>query len=232
MSPQDFYIPDSFLESIQQIVDLMDPILESLQLIQDDAVKNISDAYTKALIPALKSVHQDIQIPPQFFESINFCVNNLLPEDASVKLDVNHFISTCTPHLESLSLNETAEINHVSNDYVTVSEDSVREYNFPESIAVPIGNRRIRIKTETFISIIALLISAITLFSPQKDTSAEENNKVLYQILNTMDASHSSQQEFIATFKEWLEKQDSESHDTSVQLPDSELSQGNTELTE
>ena len=216
MSNQDFYIPDSFLESIQQIVDLMNPLLESFQLIQEDAIKNISDAYTKALIPALKNVRQDVQIPPQFFESLNFCMSNILPKDASVKLDVNHFTSVCTPQLVNLIQHKTIETDYASDDYVTISKDSVREYNFPESIAI-----------------LSFLFSIILALLPlQKDTSAEDSNKVLHQILNTVDASHSSQQDFIMTFKEWLEKQDSESHDTSVQLPDSKLSQGNTGLTE
>ena len=149
MSNQDFYIPDSFLESIQQIVDLMNPLLESFQLIQEDAIKNISDAYTKALIPALKNVRQDVQIPPQFFESLNFCMSNILPKDASVKLDVNHFTSVCTPQLVNLIQHKTIETDYASDDYVTISKDSVREYNFPESIAIPIGNCRIRIKTDT-----------------------------------------------------------------------------------
>ena len=233
MSNQDFYIPDSFLESIQQIVDLMNPLLESFQLIQEDAIKNISDAYTKALIPALKNVRQDVQIPPQFFESLNFCMSNILPKDASVKLDVNHFTSVCTPQLVNLIQHKTIETDYASDDYVTISKDSVREYNFPESIAIPIGNCRIRIKTDTFIAILSFLFSIILALLPlQKVTSAEDSNKVLHQILNTVDASHSSQQDFIMTFKEWLEKQDSESHDTSVQLPDSKLSQGNTGLTE
>ena len=44
------------------------------------------------------------------------------------------------------------------DDYVTIDEDSVQELNIPETIAVPVGNKRIRIKTDLFLTLFDLIV--------------------------------------------------------------------------
>lgn len=132
------------------------------------------------------------------------------------------------------------------DDFVTVDESSVKEYEIPDTIAIPIGNKRVRIKTEFFVS---LLVTIILWFSSamidsykesrssqdeteyrneqlrieKEQLSEEEKQSQIHQIeiqilndlLQSVDASNSTQTELIHNLKESV--QDQNSHEAEVQ---------------
>lgn len=100
------------------------------------------------------------------------------------------------------------------NDYVTIDEDSVQELNIPETIAVPIGNKRIRIKTDLFLTLLMTILFGLagciqTTYYEEKSLAAEqkyqdaqlkleeERNQILRNHLESIDLSACSQNDSI-----------------------------------
>lgn len=122
------------------------------------------------------------------------------------------------------------------DDYVAVDKSVVKEYNIPDSIAIPIGHNRIKIKTSDFIALIALIsqfIFAIISLIPSvpteietKQIQAEEaqilllesQNQMLCDLFHNIDLSSSSQAEFLHSLKESVEAQGSAISDLEESL--------------
>lgn len=106
------------------------------------------------------------------------------------------------------------------DDYVTIEKDAIKEWEIPETIAIPVGKNKVRMKTSDFLAllglIISIIISIVTIVSEQtnqledaqttqhlmeieeKQTQLEqEQNELLQNFLNSVDASMSSQAEAI-----------------------------------
>ncbi len=111
--------------------------------------------------------------------------------------------------------------DHTENDYVTVREDCIKEFDVPDVIAIPIGNNRIRIKTSIFVAIFIPIIIAVFNLVVDKFTEAKINtsetcyqderllierkeNQFLLDLISSIDASASSQLEAITEIKESL----------------------------
>lgn len=97
------------------------------------------------------------------------------------------------------------------DDYVVIPEKSVKEINIPDTIAIPIGNSRIRISTANFIALIGLIITifmfvsdrieseqstrASAAFYAEQNRLAKERNQYLQELLESADYSNSSLRE-------------------------------------
>ena len=138
---------------------------------------------------------------------------------------------------ELFSLEENVNVADF-DDYITVDEDPIREFEIPEAVAIPIGHNRLKIKTDFFIALMGIIISAIislsALIADQIESNSvesttqqeeeiqlmQEQNQILYQLLISVDSSMSSQTGAIEDLKESLQAPDSDSPD-SVEFPDS-----------
>lgn len=118
-----------------------------------------------------------------------------------------------------------------SEDFVTLNKPEIKELTVPETIAVPIGNKRIRMSTNMLIAIIGSIL--LPLFFHLTDTiislhqsaaeakleqqrleiEQERNNlirernelyKQCYNLFQSLDSSQSSQSESIESWKESL----------------------------
>lgn len=97
------------------------------------------------------------------------------------------------------------------DDYVVIPEKSVKEINIPDTIAIPIGNSRMRISTANFIALIGLIITifmfisdrieseqstrASAAFYAEQNRLAKERNQYLQELLESADYSNSSLRE-------------------------------------
>lgn len=139
------------------------------------------------------------------------------------------------------------------DDFVTVDEVAVKEYEVPDSIAIPIGHGRTKMKTSDFIALLSLisqLILAIIGLLPSAPTEAEtkqiqveeaqivlleSQNQMLWNLLHDIDTASSSQAEFLQSLKESVEAQNTaisgleESLDSIQQSLDSMSESENTE---
>lgn len=129
-------------------------------------------------------------------------------------LSSSTFISSCAE-----LVNNTANLgdnNYDESDYVIVDEHPIKEICIPDSLAVPIGKYRVKIKTDQFIAIIFGILSLIVSFmsfisaSPDTDQRQEEQiyiqtqqwqNQILNRLLDSIDASFSSQAKAIEALR-------------------------------
>lgn len=107
------------------------------------------------------------------------------------------------------------------DDYVTIAEDPIKEFNVPDTVAIRLGNNRIRMRTDIFISLIGILISIIIALSGSGNQQVQEQNQILYDILESIDSSNSSQKEYFEDIHSALEYQNQtleqpESHPDTV----------------
>lgn len=139
------------------------------------------------------------------------------------------------------------------DDFVTADESVAKEYKVPDSIAIPIGHNKIKMKTSDFIALIALIsqfIFAIISSFPSTPTETEvkqiqaeeaqillleSQNQMLRNLFHNIDLSSSSQAKFLQSLKESVEVQNSaisdleESLDLIQQSLDNMSEPGNTE---
>lgn len=140
-----------------------------------------------------------------------------------------------------------------SNDYVIIDEPAVKEFELPDTVAIPIGKNKIRMKTDIFISLLGLIISAIFtlfMFSLERLDTAEDiksqeayrenqllknQNLILYNLLSSVDTSASNQAKVIEDLKESVQAQNlqlsdlKESLDSCPQSTDKMNESANTE---
>lgn len=112
-----------------------------------------------------------------------------------------------------------------TEDYVTLDESNANEWNIPETIAIPIGNSRVRMKTSDFIQFLAIIVTTLTFIvsfvferldsaadaettqqlielEQERNEIEKERNQILYEFLSSIDTSESSQAETIEELKE------------------------------
>lgn len=121
------------------------------------------------------------------------------------------------------------------DDFVTFDEEPIKEWNVPDSLAIPIGHNRIRMKTELFITLIGIIIPIFLEFAgfivdlnaassaakteTQRIEIEEKRNELIQEsnqlfsryldIIGSTDESHSSKADQIESWKESLLKSDS-----------------------
>lgn len=102
------------------------------------------------------------------------------------------------------------------DDYVTADESLVKEFDLTKPISIPTGNKRIKITTSDFIALLALILSILTCVKSEISASADatqvqqiieteqernqieqERNEILYDFLDSVDTSNSSDSESV-----------------------------------
>ena len=132
-----------------------------------------------------------------------------------------------------------------SEDFVTLNEPEIKEFTIPETIAVPIGNKRIKMSTNMLIAIIGSILlpfffwlsnaiidlhqsAAETKLEQQRLEIEQERNELIrqgnelykqcYDILQSVDSSQSSQSETIESWKEFLPATDLSPEESDLSL--------------
>lgn len=170
--------------------------------------------------------------------SSNFVITSELQEAlGSLVSTANSLISESVISASKSFIEELASSSpDLSDDYVTFNKPEIIELTLPDSIAIPLGNKRIRMSTSIFIAIISTILlpilfhlsdsivnlhqSVIEAENEQKRLELEqERNDLLYEgnqlykqwldAFQSLDSSHSSQSESIELLKESLPPIDS-----------------------
>lgn len=116
-------------------------------------------------------------------------------------------ISTSNKFIKEVLKDFPTSSSFVSDeDCVTVDEAVIKEYELPETIAIPIGHNRVKIKFDTLLAIIAIIIS---LFSSKPSATEQEQLalqrteiQILSEILESTKASNATTAEQLDTLKE------------------------------
>lgn len=124
------------------------------------------------------------------------------------------FQKSLSEDLSSINEHEPQCFDESAEDYVTLDETSAKEWDIPETIAIPIGNHKIRIGTDLFVSVLltvffGLLSFIYTISSDYQSSKSEETfrksqiqlekeeNQILSDIRDSIDTSNSSDAESI-----------------------------------
>lgn len=99
------------------------------------------------------------------------------------------------------------------DDYVVMEESVVKEYDFPETLAIPVGKNRVRIKTSIFIALIGVIFSLISILRPSSDAQMlsllKEQNRILSEVLENTESSNSATAKELEAIKEALSESNS-----------------------
>ena len=120
-------------------------------------------------------------------------------------------ISTSNKFIKEVLKDFPTSSSFVSDeDCVTVDEAVIKEYELPETIAIPIGHNRVKIKFDTLIAIIGVIISLFALFKPsaseQEQLALQRTEvQILSEILESTKASNATTSEQLDTLKESID---------------------------
>lgn len=123
-------------------------------------------------------------------------------------------LSSCAESFQTFAKEAMLALSSITNidipeDYVIIDESSIEEFEFPDSIALPIGNKRIRVKTEIIISFLVTLVVSLVSFiqseyHEKKSLEAErqyyasklqesqKQSQMLEQLIDSIDYSESA----------------------------------------
>lgn len=218
---------------------------------------SVASDFSKAISFDLLNQFADLskQFSSDYAPVISAVFKELSDNMASITPELISFISNIENGVSDLSdiVNSSATafssmadypINGDFDDYITVDEHPIKDLEIPETLAIPIGHNRVRIKTDVFINflitiIFALLTFAVSTYQGYENAESQERfqeeqlqldrerNQTLNKILESVDASNSSQSEAIEELKASFQYVDSAlqdmNSDISVQVesPDS-----------
>lgn len=138
------------------------------------------------------------------------------------------------------------------DDFVIVDDTTVKTYELPDSVYIPIGNNRIKMPTSFLLALINLIISTILTISiaiAQSNSSRTEQinqmqieesqlelqraqNEMLQQLLHNIDTSSSSEAETIKELKKTVEELNKQCSPTQDTCSPVEADNDNSESTE
>lgn len=138
------------------------------------------------------------------------------------------------------------------DDFVIVDDTTVKTYELPDSVYIPIGNNRIKMPTSFLLALIDLIISTILTISiaiAQSNSSRTEQinqmqieesqlelqraqNEMLQQLLHNIDTSSSSEAEIIKELKKTVEELNKQCSPTQDTCSPVETDNDNSESTE
>ena len=191
-------------------------------------------------------------------ENITTGVYNNLNESLKQSLSLlelqNQFLSV-PPELlfHSDFSNYSKDLGGLSeDDFVIVDDTTVKTYELPDSVYIPIGNNRIKMPTSFLLALIDLIISTILTISiaiAQSNSSRTEQinqmqieesqlelqraqNEMLQQLLHNIDTSSSSEAETIKELKKTVEELNKQCSPTQDTCSPVEADNDNSESTE
>ena len=251
----DFY--KALSPALQQLINSLGPYSEishsPIVLVANEMAKNIElnipAATADTISPMATNVYQSISTAG-LADSIEAFTTAAAKVYAS--LNVSGLTSDAISAISSSAKFVLEESNNSEylpeDDFITMDEAPIKEWEIPDTIAIPIGHNRIRMKTDIFIAFISgiviplifslagLIVDLSTAISESQNEAhrielEEERNNLINEsnqlfdryldILDSTDTSGSSKADQFESWKESLPKPDS-APVTSDSTPDSD----------
>lgn len=180
---------------------------------------------TAQMQASIKAMNQEIT--KNLSAGLSEYVRLTMHENFHIRLDIANIIRDAFKDIDfskiesDISNNEhNFNLQLFAEDYVTFNETTAKELDISDTIAVPIGKNRVRMKTSDFIALLALIATIIGFIYnaviEHIDTSAnnvatqqlieieQERNQILNNLLISVDYSNSSNREYLEEFHESL----------------------------
>lgn len=226
--------PDSLSSRIHQLQEeIVKPYRQIFQLYTPTMVASLTESFSKMSEIMTATVRENITT------GVYNNLNESLKQSLSLLELQNQFLSV-PPELlfHSDFSNYSKDLGGLSeDDFVIVDDTTVKTYELPDSVYIPIGNSRIKMPTAFLLELIGFIVTTILSISiaiAQSASSKEDQNdlirieesqlelqrsqnEMLQQLLHNIDASSSSKAETIKELKETVEelnKQYSQTQDT------------------
>lgn len=194
--------------------------------------KAFKAAYSNPFSDALNSCMSE-PLTKALSASVNRSISNSLKNSPSFQ-KFSSTLGGITPELKLVSSSHTYDfpkelggLSECDNDYVVVDKSAVKTYDLPDSVAIPIGNNRIRISTSLLFAIISFILStgisiASSLVQSNSSQVAQDKQlqveeaqlevqraqyKMLQQLLHNVDTSSSNEAKAIKDLQETVEEQ-------------------------
>lgn len=130
-----------------------------------EAITTIGQSSTDAMAETVSLAASYIsQLGTVCSKDLHSSISDLI--DAICAMNINSSISVSNKAVKELLKAYTSSVDVPStpsdDKYVTITQDVAKEYELPDSIAIPVGHNRIKIKFETLIAIVGIIISLFT----------------------------------------------------------------------
>lgn len=107
-----------------------------------------------------------------------------------------------------------------SNNFVTLDREVIKEYELPETVAIPVGHNRVKIKFDALLSIIGMIISVFLSLSSsateqERLTLQRTEVQILSEILENTEPTNSDTAKELDTLKESVDELNS--HSTKIE---------------
>lgn len=222
-------LSSAYLESLTATTSLKSPFTENMTQVLE-SYKKLSSVYLESLTAATPLKSLLTESTAQILESIRKVSSYL---DFSSEKIIFPDLSSVDKGVWEVLDNES---NFSDDDFITFDEEPIQEWNIPDTIAIPIGNKRMRMKTDIFISILSGIIIPVLFgvaglivdlhdscieatteaqrleIEQERNNLLRENNNLISQyidLLMSTDTSNSSEADEIEDWKESLPKPDS-----------------------
>lgn len=231
----------------QILLETMRPIYQSQKLIYDSmsSSRAIQESINKMMRPYREFSEKLLKEFSKPFSSLADGISKRIAEEMaesfksfdSLQMDkefaesIQRMIRLCSaPELINVSIGHVYDfpddlggLSDYENDFVTVDESVVKEYEILGDFSFSCGCRRFKINTGNFLALIGIIISLFSFTYQQlsSDKCEDQNiqveqtqnqilllqNQVLFDIFRTIDVTSSSQAEELQSLKESVEAQ-------------------------
>ena len=235
---------NDFTNRINEIVkNAMCPIYESQKIIRDSLIphRSIQNLIDETMRPYQELSKMCSQTTIEFSRNISKMVSSTIknsfeipPVSKELTESIRHMTNSyLAPRRTNVSTGNTYDFLEdlgglPDDDFVTVDKSAIKEYKIPDSIAIPIGHSKVRIKTVFFVTLLVTIILWFVTTSIDAHQNAKESQSqltseerqaqlvlmeidILNKILQSVDSSTSTQNEAIQNLKE-----DVQAHDSAI----------------
>lgn len=189
------YLDTNFLDSYQETLDrinqsyqrIFEPITEAMRINQelfnrlDSSVEetmrifsqNISAIYEGLSASCVEQLQSMSVLSPTYAEAINNFSSIAAPlAEAFRSIDFDSLIASI----------QSEDGIEDFDDYVITDSHVIREIDLSDGIVLPVGNNRLKIKTDTFIALLSFLFAVFTvLFQSIGDKTPQEDTSLLWE---------------------------------------------------
>lgn len=220
---------------------LLDAYIKALRISAKDNIRisdNLATLYLLQMQESIKAMNTEIT--KNLSSGLSEYVRLTLHENLQVKLDMANIIRDAFKNIDfknlesELSNNERHwDLQLFAEDYVTADKSFIKEIDITETITIPMGNNRIKMKTGDCIKLLIALVSALwilctysnntdieqsTTQSPEQESTLTEQElrEILGEFLDSIDTSNSSDADSVEYWKGYAQGLLSNSLESSV----------------
>lgn len=186
----------------------------------------MSNKINNPIVPVEKSITDSIRNMEEINHLIAESTSAMIQEVADINSELMKDLTESMKESISSMIKTASDALYYTKyekDYAIVDEGPVKEWSVPDSVTIRVGHNRIRISTSLLVAIIGVVISVIISLYSSSLQEQRNQTKILQDLLESIDATNSSQKELFEDIRSALESSGSD------QLQDQPTGENNPE---